>query len=76
MARSSDQRPHRSAVTRDYDCLSVRSGVLTDTTCFFLASGVIEHNRHPLVFAEQLEAPAYGRDVIPDRLKHVGDLAT
>ena len=32
--------------------------VLTDTTYFFLAGGVLEHNRHPFVFASKPNAPA------------------
>jgi diaminopimelate decarboxylase len=31
--------------------------VLTDTTYFFLAGGVLEHNRHPFVVAERVDAP-------------------
>lgn len=33
------------------------SWVLTDTTYFFLASGVFEHNRHPFVVADKVDAP-------------------
>ena len=32
--------------------------VLTDTTYFFLAGGVLEHNRHPFVVADKVNAPA------------------
>lgn len=32
--------------------------VLTDTTYFFLAGGVFEHNRHPFVVADRVDAPA------------------
>ncbi len=32
--------------------------VLTDTTYFFLAGGVLEHNRHPFVVADKVDAPA------------------
>lgn len=32
--------------------------VLTDTTYFFLAGGVFEHNRHPFVVADKVDAPA------------------
>ncbi len=32
--------------------------LLTDTTYFFLAGGVLEHNRHPFVFASRPDAPA------------------
>jgi diaminopimelate decarboxylase len=31
--------------------------VLTDTTVFFLAGGVLEHNRHPVVVANRVDAP-------------------
>lgn len=31
--------------------------VLTDTTAFFLAGGVFEHNRHPVVVADRVDAP-------------------
>jgi diaminopimelate decarboxylase len=31
--------------------------VLTDTTYFFLAGGVMEHNRHPFVVADRVDAP-------------------
>lgn len=34
------------------------SWVLTDTTYFFLAGGVFEHNRHPFVVADKVDAPA------------------
>ncbi len=34
------------------------SWVLTDTTYFFLAGGVLEHNRHPFVVADKVNAPA------------------
>jgi diaminopimelate decarboxylase len=34
------------------------SWVLTDTTYFFLAGGVYEHNRHPFVVADKVDAPA------------------
>lgn len=34
------------------------SWVLTDTTCFFLTGGVFEHNRHPFVVADRVDAPA------------------
>jgi diaminopimelate decarboxylase len=33
------------------------SWVLTDTTYFFLAGGVFEHNRHPFVVADKVDAP-------------------
>lgn len=34
------------------------SWVLVDTTYFFLAGGVFEHNRHPFVVADKVNAPA------------------